>query len=148
MKKIFTLCAAITAAMFFVSNSPRAIAQTNPNHVYHVNTQYMAAGLDSAQRAERNAILKEYFEKVDMKNPYILHCWTMGHFFSDDSRELITVYEYASFADIEKAFDKDDELTKQAWPDAAKRKEFMKKMNSYFTQHKYGVYHELPNMKK
>ena len=148
MKKIITSFTAIAAVLFFVGSSQKAVAQTNSNHVYHVVTWYSVAGLDSSQRAERNAMLKEHFEKVDMKNPYILHTWTMGHFFSDDSRELIAVYEYASWADIEKAFDKDDELAKQAWPDATKRKEFMKKMNSYFTHHKDGVYNELPNLKK
>jgi hypothetical protein len=71
-------------------------AQTASNHLFHVNTQYSITGLDSVARAERNAILKEYHDKVTMKNEFILHTWTMGHFFSEDSREFVTIYEVAS----------------------------------------------------
>jgi hypothetical protein len=148
MKNNIIRWAASAAFLFVMAAGQECIAQATTNHVYHVNTQYMVAGLDSVQRAERNAVLMEYFEKVEMKNPLILHSWTMGHFFTDDSRELVTVYEFADFVDIEKAYDKSDELARLAWPDAAKRAEFMKKMNSYFTHHKDGIFSDLPKLKK
>ncbi|MEP7170069.1 MAG: hypothetical protein ABI855_11920 [Bacteroidota bacterium] len=148
MKKTNILFAAIAVTLLLMCNSRSGIAQSNPSHLFHVNTQYMITGLDSVARAERDAMLKEYFEKVEMKNEYILHEWTMQHYFSEDSREFVTIVEYATWADIDKAGDRSTELEKQAWPDQQKRKDFLKKMNSYFTYHKDAVYHELPKMMK
>jgi hypothetical protein len=123
-------------------------AQESSNHVYHVNTWYMVTGMDSAARAERNAILKEYHQKVTMKNELIIHSTTMTHMFSEDSREFVTINEFANWNDIVKAGDRDDELTMKAWPDAKQRTEFFKKMNSYFTYHKDAVYSGLPSLIK
>ena len=141
----FFLAAALSACTMVAG---QAVAQGSSDHVFHVNTTYQVIGLDSTQRAERNAILKEYHEKVTMKNPYILHVWTMTHYYSDDSREFVTMYEYAKWDDIDKANEKDGELERQAWPDAKQRAEFMKKMNSYFTYHKDAIYHGIPAVMK
>ena len=87
MKKIKTI---LLSGLFvaFLCTSVKVQAQAPAAHVFHVNTQYSSMMLDSASRAERNAILKEYHEKVTMKNELILHVWTMGHFFTEDSREF------------------------------------------------------------
>lgn len=126
----------------------KALAQEPANHVFHVITWYSVEGMDSVARAERNAMLKEYFTKVTMKNEFVIHQWNMSHYFSEDSRELIMITEYASWADIEKAFDRNDQLEIQAWPNEAKRREFNKKMMGYFTHHKDAVYHDLGSMTK
>ena len=149
MKKInyFLLCG-IALALFNLTNLAIVNAQTPAGHVFFINTQYSVSGLDSVARAERNAILKEYHEKVTMKNTVILHMWTMGHFFSEDSREFVTIYEVAKFEDLVKAFDMDTELENKAWPDAKQRADFMKKMNSYFTHHKDAIYNQLPMLTK
>jgi hypothetical protein len=148
MKKINGLFIAIAVVAILTGSSQGTMAQTTPGHIYHINTWYMVTGMDSAQRADRDAILREYFTKVTMKNEFVLHQWNMVHFFSEDSREFEIVTEYATWADIEKGFDRDAELEKQAWPDAKKRADFMKKMDSYFTSHKDGVYHGISNMTK
>jgi hypothetical protein len=123
-------------------------AQTNPSHVYHVATWYIIDGQDSVARAERNAVLEEYLTKVTMKNEFVIHQWTMNHFFTDDSREFVTITEYATLADIEKAFNRDGELEKQAWPDQKKRDDFNKKMAGYFTHHKDAIFSGLPKLSK
>ena len=147
MKKTILL-SGIAVAMIWMCSFQPAQAQMNSNHLFHVLTWYMVPGLDSTAQAERNAILKEYFEKVDKKNEFIMHQWSMNHYYTDDSREYIVVTEYASWADIDKANDRSGELERQAWPDVQKRKDFMKKMNSYFTNHKDAIYHGLPDMTK
>jgi hypothetical protein len=139
----------VIALLVFVSFGVSSLkAQTNPNHIFHVSTSYMMTGMDSSSRAERDAILQEYHEKVTMKNQYVLHQWTMTHFFTEDSREFVTISEFAAMSDIEKSFDRDDELEKLAWPDAKKRAEFMKKMNGYFTYHKDAIFNGYPKLVK
>ena len=146
MKKTITIL--FVAALLVCCTYSTSMAQTNTGHLFHVHTWYMVAGMDSTDRANRDALLKEYFEKVDMKNEFILHTWSMTHYYTEDSREYVTVSEYASWDAIDKANNRSDELAKQAWPDAQKRKEFMKKMNGYFTYHKDAIYHSLPGMMK
>lgn len=148
MTKNQTLKISIIFCILFLCNTYKGIAQNNQDHLYFINTQYMVTGLDSNARAERNAVMKEYFEKVEMKNELIIHQWNMTHFFSEDSREFITMYEFANWADIEKSGDRGTELEKLAWPDPVKRKDFLKKMSSYFTHHKDAIYHGMPNMVK
>ena len=148
MKKKHLLITSFAAILILISTMQSSYAQSNSNHLYYVNTQYMVSGMDSIARAQRDAMLKEYFEKVDMKNEYIIHEWNMQHYFSEDSREFITIFEYATWADIDKAGDRSTELEKMAWPDTQKRNEFLKKLNGYFTSHKDAVYHSLPKMLK
>ncbi len=139
------------ASAFLVLFSIAALqlhAQTPANHIYHQVTWVMNSGQDSTMRAERNAVLKEYHEKVTMKNEFILHSWMMTHFFTDDSRDFIVVTEYTDLNGIEKAFARDGELEKQAWPDAKQRADFMKKMASYFSHHKDAIFSSMPSLTK
>lgn len=133
---------------FWLFGTSYTSAQMNSDHIFHVNTSYMVTGQDSAARAERDAMLKEYFTKVTMKNEFVIHQNNMVHFYSEDSREFVTVTEYANWGDILKAADRDEELEKQAWPDAKKRAEFLKKMNGNFTHHKDAIFHGLPGQSK
>ena len=142
---LFAACFAL-AMVFGVSTSTHA--QAPASHVFHVVTWYAETGLDSTARAERMAVLKEYHDKVTMKNEFVLHTWSMGHFFTEDSREFVSIYEYATWADITKAFDRDGELEKQAWPDPKQRETFLKKMNGFFTHHKDAIYNGAPMLTK
>ena len=144
MRRVNFVVALAIASLYCMTS----FAQTNPPHLFHVNTQYMVPGLDDAGRAERDAMLKEYGEKVTKKNQYILHQWVMVHYYSEDSREFVTIHEYATWADIDKANERSDELEKAAWPDEQKRNAFTKKMSSYFSSHKDAIYHEMPMMGK
>lgn len=148
MKKINFLLTVIAVATMCIGSALSVNAQTNPNHVYHVHTWYMIPGQDSITRAERDAMLKEYLTKVTMKNEFVIHQWSMNHFFTDDSREFVTITEYANWNDIRKSFDRDSELENQAWPDAQKRHDFMNKMNNYFSYHKDAIFNGLPNLSK
>ncbi|HUH33909.1 MAG TPA: hypothetical protein VLZ28_08135, partial [Daejeonella sp.] len=98
--------------------------------------------------AERAAVLKEYHNKVTMKNELILHSWSMGHYFSENSHEFVTINEYANWNDIDRAGTRDEELAKKAWPDAKQRMNFMDKLNSYFSGHKDAIYTGLPDLTK
>src|SRR4030095_15205680 len=112
-----------------------------------IQTRYMIP-LSPSERDVLEGLLKEYFEKVTSKNEFIVHQINMVHHYSDDSREFVTINEYANWGDIDKAGNRNAELEKQAWPDEKKRDEFMGKVAGYFTHHKDGVYHELTELEK
>ena len=147
MKKFSNMLIIASAILFQFVFTKNAQAQTAPQHIITINTQYMLP-TDSAGRAERNALMKDYFEKVTMKNQYIIHESTMTHYYTDDSRELVTIDEFASWADVEKASDRFAELEKQAWPDAKQLDAMMKKMDKYVSYHKDGIYHSMTGMSK
>ena len=150
MKKIKSSCLTTVTVFLLLSLSNLATvkAQTPASHVFHVATFYMVPGMDSLARAERNATIKEYYDKVTMKNELILHSWSMQHYFSEDSREFVIINEYATWNDIDKAGARDAELEKKAWPNEKQRMALMKKMDGYFTSHKDAVYNGFPNLTK
>ena len=150
MKKIKSSCLTTVAVLLLLSmsNLTTVKAQAPASHIFHVGTFYMVPGMDSIARAERNATLKEYHDKVTMKNEFVLHSWTMQHLFSEDSREYVIINEYASWADIDKAAARDAELEKKAWPNEKQRMALTKKLDSYFTGHKDAVYSGFPNLTK
>jgi hypothetical protein len=150
MKKIQSSCLTMVTVFLLLSlnNLATVKAQTPASHVFHVATFYMVPGMDSIARAERNATLKEYHDKVTMKNELILHSWSMQHYFSEDSREFVVIAEYANWNDIDKSGDRGIELEKKAWPDQKQRMAFLKKMNGYFTGHKDAIYNGFPALTK
>ena len=149
MKTIKTIClstvAALLCSLSFVSF---AQTQSPAPRIYHVTTFYVGQGLDSIGSAQRAAVVKEYHDKVTMKNELILRSWSMVHYFSDDSREFVTINEYANWNDIDKAATRDEELAKKAWPNSKQRSDFMNKLNSYFTGHKDAIYTGVSNLVK
>jgi GrpB-like predicted nucleotidyltransferase (UPF0157 family) len=93
--------------------------------------------------------LKEYNEKVTLKNPYIKAYYPHRHAWGADSRDFNEAFLFDSMADFEKSNDKDDELVKAAWPDEKARKAFFDEMNKAFTGlHGDYIYHNEPTMKK
>jgi hypothetical protein len=123
-------------------------AQSEQGTVFSVQTQYLTHQLDSNERVALRALLREYHEKVTLKNEYVKSERTMYHFWTDDSRELITITEYADWGAIEKAGERAEALEAAAWPDASKRSEFMKKLFGYFTHHKDALYNSVPSLSK
>lgn len=93
--------------------------------------------------------MKEFNEKVTLKNPYIKAYYPYRHFWGSDSRDFNEAFLFDSFTDIEKSSDKDDELIKAAWPKEADRKAFFDEMNKAFTGlHGDYIYHNEPTMSK
>ena len=145
MKKL-TLLFAVALPMLFQFTDLNA--QAAKNTVFTVQTQYAKSMMDSTERATLASMLQEYHTKVTMKNEFVLSEKTMWHFWTEDSRELVTISEYTDWSSIEKAGDRSGELEKQAWPDSKQRADFMKKMSSYFSHHKDAIYNGLPKLTK
>lgn len=94
------------------------------------------------------ALEKEYHEKVTMKNELILASQFLTHFYTADNSEVVLVSAYGSWADIEKAQERTQELEEAAWPDEAVRDELAKKREAYYINiHSDEIYNILPNTK-
>lgn len=109
----------------------------------HVNTSN-----PDLKREDWVKIEKEYFEKVIMKNPFILKSNVLTHYFTTDNTEVISVHLYENWDAIDKAWQKNEELIKAAWPDENTRKAFYEKRTAFYTgEHSDEIYAVLPDKK-
>ncbi|OOG65270.1 hypothetical protein B0E44_15605 [Flavobacterium sp. A45] len=93
--------------------------------------------------------MKEYNEKVTLKDPYIQGYYPFRHAWGSDSRDFMEAVFYNSFSDIEKSNLKRDELEKAAWPKEADSKAFFDQLKLVFTGvHGDFIYHNLPSASK
>lgn len=91
---------------------------------------------------------KEYFDKVTSKNEYLMNTNVLQHYYTEDNSEVIFVRVCKDWAAIEKAAERDGELTKEAWPDKEERKENYKKQAKYYTnQHSDEIYQAIEGAK-
>lgn len=91
---------------------------------------------------------KEYFDKVTSKNEYLMNTNVLQHYYTEDNSEVIFVRICKDWAAIEKAAERDSELTKEAWPDKEERKENYKKQAKYYTnQHSDEIYQAIEGAK-
>jgi len=91
----------------------------------------------------------EYIQNVIDKDPLIKAYYPHRHFWGSDSRDVIEVFVLDNFDDIEKSFDKNEELVKAHWPDEDKRKAFFKEMNKAVTGwHADYIYRNVPELSK
>lgn len=78
------------------------------------------------------ALEKEYLEKVIKKNEFILGYNVLNHYYTANNGEIVFVNVYESWDAIEKAWNKNQELVKQVWPDEKARKAFYEKRSKYY----------------
>lgn len=132
----------------FVSLSGNAIAQEQNDQAYEpvyitMTTTHWSDNPD-ADFSDWLETEKEYFDKVTSKNDLILNSGVYTHYFTPDNSEVVLVNVYRTWADIENANEKNQELIEQGWPDEAKRKEFFDKQSSYYSpQHKDEIYQSM-----
>lgn len=93
--------------------------------------------------------MKEYNEKVTLKDPYIQGYYPFRHAWGSDSRDFMEAVFYNSFTDIERSNEKHEELEKAAWPKEADSKAFFDQLKLAFTGvHGDFIYHNLPTASK
>jgi hypothetical protein len=125
----------------FIGEKPLKTASKEPMIVYIRKSQLSMNGQGKG--------LKEFNEKVTMKNTYIKGYYPHRHAWGADSRDFMEAFLFDSMSDMEKSNDKDDELVKAAWPKEADRKAFMDEMNKVFTGlHGDYIYHNEPTMSR
>jgi hypothetical protein len=91
---------------------------------------------------------KDYFDKVTSKNEYLLNTNVLQHYYTEDNSEIIFVRVCKDWNDIEKAAERDGELTKEAWPDKEERSALYKKQSKYYTdKHSDEIYQAIKGAK-
>lgn len=101
--------------------------------IISVTTVHWNFDFEDGSEEEWLKLEKEYFEKVTMKNEFILGSNFLTHYFTADNTEAIAVTAYENLESINKAADRTSELIEEGWPNEDERKAFMKKRNEYFT---------------
>ncbi len=79
------------------------------------------------------SVEKEFLSKVTKKNEHIMGASFYLHQFTADNTELIYVQTYKDWDAIDKASERDNELSKEAWPDKNVRTAYYKKRNAYYS---------------
>ena len=74
-----------------------------------------------------------YIENIINKNEYIKAWFPTSHYYGSDSTERSTAIFFDSIEDLDKHYDRNAELAKEAWPDEEVRKERGKKASKYWT---------------
>jgi hypothetical protein len=93
--------------------------------------------------------LKEFNEKVTLKNPYIKAYYPFRHSWGADSRHFLEAFYYNSLSDLEKANNKQTELINTSWPIEEESKAFMTEMEKAFTGlHGDFIYQNEPSLSK
>lgn len=106
--------------------------------------------VDVPEGGSMNELLDMLAEQNDATsdNPHILSQVTLRHWFSADSREIITITEYESLDGMEAAFEANQELIEARWPDEDERDAWQEKLNSYIQYHSDGIYNDIPGLSR
>lgn len=97
----------------------------------YVRKTHFAFPEDGSQE-EFEELRKEGIEKIISKNQYIKAYYPQVHAWGSDRTEHIEAFYIDSWADLEKMYDRNDELMKAAWSDE-EGKEKGEKWRKYFT---------------
>jgi len=124
------------------------LAPDTNRYVFYIRMGQRGYPKDGKQGEFRTA-MNEVLEHVIMKNDYVKRYLIASHMWGADSRQLMELTTFNSLTDLEKAFDKDEELSKAHWPDEAKRKAFFDSLDKYFSPwHADYIYHNVPGLRK
>lgn len=99
--------------------------------LYYVRKTHFAYPEDRSQQDFR-ALFDKYLQAVTYKNDYVKGYYPHVHAWGANNTEFTEVFVVDSLADVEKMFDRDDELFKAAWKTDAEQKQFDDSFNKYF----------------
>lgn len=122
-------------------------AQERPKFLA-VTTAHWNMDNENFSMDEWKAVEKEYFDKVTVKNEYIVSATVLNHYFTADNTEIKFVTGYSSWENISKAQERGDELAQEAWPDEKARDDFFTKQSAYYSNmHSDEIYSTLEGAK-
>ena len=114
-------------------------AQEEEPHVFTIVTWEILSPEDGSD-AERDSLVAIWVENAVKKNEFIVNQITMSHMWGSNSSDFLVITEYKSFADIDKAQNRNFELIEEFMPDNEKRAAFWKAFTSYFGEHSDEIY--------
>ncbi|RMG63161.1 MAG: hypothetical protein D6715_11570 [Calditrichaeota bacterium] len=125
-----------------------AFAQEAQKPSYFTVTTWEVTIPEDGSRSEFNQLMKEWSDKVVRQNDKIISERVVHHISGSNSRDVVIITEYANWADIEKAQEKQDELVAAAWPSENERRDFFRKFRKYFRSHSDEIYQENTDLRK
>ncbi|MCM4171406.1 hypothetical protein DHD32_07935 [Arenibacter sp. TNZ] len=143
MKSLKSIIGTLIVMAFFIPTTGAA----QEGHYYTVTTWKLSIP-ENGSRAELNAHLKEFSEKITFKNDKVISEKVFHHISGADLRDLVVISEYANWNDIEAASNKQNELMKTAWPKEEDRLAFIKSWSKYVVTHSDEIYQENPELTK
>jgi hypothetical protein len=116
--------------------------------LYYVRKSHFAYP-ETGSEKDFGILFNKYIESVTYKNDMVKAYYPHVHAWGADNTEFTEVFVVDELADIEKMFDKDDELFKATWTDEAKQREFDDAFNKYFIgTHSDFIYRSVPELVK
>jgi hypothetical protein len=88
---------------------------------------------ENGSKEEWKGLYDSYVENIINKNDYIKGWFPVSHYYGADSTERVSAFFFDSLEDMDKHYDRNTELNKEAWPDEVARKERGKKTGKYWT---------------
>lgn len=132
MKKSNGILTVIILSLFLIINGN--INAQSSNHVYTLQKWKVKIPANGSG-AELNKLLKEWHDKIVMKNDKVISERVLRHNTGSDSRDLLIITEYANWNDIEAADKLQWKLFDEAWPNKDDRKKFFDTWNKYAKYH-------------
>ena len=127
-----------------ISSNNTTMAQQAQGHVF-VMTNYQRAFPENGTNRELDslAVLVDNIT-YGKDNEYVISHKAVRHFWGHDSRDFVEIIELKSFDDIEKAFEKANELFRKEFTTKEARDAFNKAYSKYFTgKHSDEIYSEV-----
>ncbi len=128
----------LTVALAF---SGMLYAQEEEPHVFLVVTQELLSP-EGGSSAEFDSLRAFSYENVIKKNEFIVSRISMSHMYGSNSADYVTITEVRSFADLEKAQERNFELIVEAIPDEEVRNKYFEAISKYFGNHSDEIYQE------
>jgi hypothetical protein len=129
--------------LFLISTCPVLTAQSENGNVVVMNFSEFKFP-DEVSVPEFDSLNYLYVKNVFAKNEYILNYKFIRHWWGNNSKDFIIIYEVRDWGDVIKASNRNNELFEEYWSTPEERKKFNQAYEKYFTvKHPDEVYREL-----
>jgi len=129
--------------LFLISFSTILSAQSENGNVVVMNFSEFKFP-DEVSVPEFDSLNYLYTKNVFAKNEFILNYKVIRHWWGNNSKDFIVIYEVREWGDVIKASKRNNELFEEYWNTPEERKKFNQAYDKYFTvKHPDEVYREL-----
>jgi hypothetical protein len=133
----------LTLIVFFFLFTIIAIAQPAGGNVVVINNAELSLSSEGSI-AEFDSLTQLYNTKVLDKNELIISYKVVRHWWGNNNRDFLTIYEVKSWEDVIAANERNNELFEETWSTPEARKEYNEAYNIYFTgEHSDEIYQEV-----
>ena len=133
----------ILVFFFLLVSSTLMFAQPLQGNVVVMNNAELSLSGDGAM-AEFDSLTQLYNTNVLDKNELILSYKVVRHWWGNNNRDFVTIYEVKNWEDVLAANQRNNELFMEAWATKEARKEYNDAYNKYFTgEHSDEIYQEV-----